>query len=942
MDSAVPVNDTSVAPDRTVKLAPEDLEKLQDAVAETLGDRYEVLSRLSSGSLADVYHARDKMLDREVAIKRVRLNGLTNPNNRDEAKKRFLREAKVAARLNHPNIVTIYDIVDSATVSFFVMEFIDGTTLEAVLEEKNRMSWEETLHILTQAADALEYAHQGTVVHRDIKPSNIIIERSGRVKVADFGIAKSETSGNITTTGTILGTPNYMSPEQARGNRKIDGRADIFSLGCILYECLSGNKPFQASSTIGILMRIVGDDMPELDCEKLGLDSKVGEVLRRALAKNPDERIATGGEFLEALQSIPSSLSASVDHETPEETKELEEQVEASEKPDAAAEEPELAEESVSFDASAESVDSEDTPEEKEGEQHRAGDAREDKEHEKAEETQDVEEVEAPAPKPITRRDEGSEPAYDNALQGTLDQKDLAHVIREVYVNRRTGILHLVHENVNKRIYFKKGSIVFANSDLNDDRLGEFLIKHNVIDRSAFDGAVKSIKDTGHRLGAALVDLGHLSEEKLNEQVTEQIKSIIFSVFEWEAGQFAFERLETPVEEDIIVGLSTADTILEGIRRMKSMETIRQALGQLDRVLAHPENPLLMYQKFSLTPEEGFVMSRVDGTTTVTEAAALSPMGEEDTLRCIYGLVCAGVLTLEERAQERNDRMKRSTKADEAKLPSPEAEIKEQPAKTTPVAVKEKKDSGPTPEQQSVKDEIAAKHASLATANHYELLEIEATADEARIKEAYYAMVKKYHPDRHHSPHFEDLHGLLEDLMVKVTAAYQLLSKPADRMQYDTTLRSNGASSSGPSPFVDDPDVTKTTPEEIAEKHYREGNRLFNEMAYFDAIQCLQEAVRLNANKASYHKLLGKSLSKNPNWRKDAESHFLKSLELDASDVECYVGLAVIYDELGLSARLQNTWRKILELEPDNEVAYAKVHGKKKSGGLMGLLRKRA
>jgi tetratricopeptide (TPR) repeat protein len=462
-----------------------------------------------------------------------------------------------------------------------------------------------------------------------------------------------------------------------------------------------------------------------------------------------------------------------------------------------------------------------------------------------------------------------------------------------------------------------------------------------VIDRSAFDEAVKVMKDTGHRLGAALVDLGHLDEEKLNEQVTEQIKSIIFSAFEWEAGQFAFERLETPVEEDIIVGLSTADTILEGIRRMKSMDTIRQSLGQLDRVLAHPENPLLMYQKFSLTPEEGFVMSRVDGTTTVAEAAALSPMGEEETLRCIYGLVCAGVLTLQERAQERTDRMRRPTMADEAKLPSPEAEIKEQPAKTAPVADKENKDSGPSPEQQAIKDEIAAKHASLKTANHYELLEVDPTANEAQIKEAYYAMVKKYHPDRHHSPHFEDLHGLLEDLMVKVTAAHQLLSTPADRTQYDRTLRSNEASS-GQSPFVDDPDVTTATPKEMAEKHYREGKRLFNEMAYFDAIQCLQEAVRLEPKKASYHKLLADCLSKNPHWRKDAESHFLKALNLDGSDVECYLGLATIYDELGLTTRSQNTYRKILELDPDNELAQMKVHGKKKSGGLMGLLRKKA
>jgi tetratricopeptide (TPR) repeat protein len=177
--------------------------------------------------------------------------------------------------------------------------------------------------------------------------------------------------------------------------------------------------------------------------------------------------------------------------------------------------------------------------------------------------------------------------------------------------------------------------------------------------------------------------------------------------------------------------------------------------------------------------------------------------------------------------------------------------------------------------------------------------------------------------------------------MVKVTAAYRLLSTPADRTEYDKTLRSKEASS-GQSIFVDDPDLTTATPEEIAEKHYREGTRLFNEMAYFDAIQCLQEAVRICPDKAAYHKLLAKSLSQNPNWRKDAESHFLKAIELDSTDAESYVGLAIIYDDLGLSTRSQNTWKKILELEPDNEIAFARAQGKKKGGGLMSLLRKKA
>ena len=239
-----------------------------------------------------------------MAIKRIRLDRITDPENRDEARQRFLREARVSARLNHPNIVTIHDIVDKPDMSFIVMEFVDGRTLEDELNRKKRLSVEETVEILLQAAAGLDYAHDNTIVHRDVKPANIMLERSGRVMMADFGLAKSETSSNITSAGLILGTPNYMSPEQARGEADVGTRTDVFSLGAIVYECLSGERPFRAKNTVATLLRIVKDDTPRLECEKLGLHPGIGVVLRRAMAKVPSERFATAGEFMRALESI--------------------------------------------------------------------------------------------------------------------------------------------------------------------------------------------------------------------------------------------------------------------------------------------------------------------------------------------------------------------------------------------------------------------------------------------------------------------------------------------------------------------------------------------------------------------------------------------------------------------------------------------------------------
>ena len=214
---------------------------MSDSLAELLGDRYTPVARLGEGTFGEVFRARDGVLGREVAVKRVRLEAFSAPGQLEEVKARFLREAQVAARLRHPNIVTTYDIVSTPRSSFIVMELVEGRDLQSLLQERGRLGLNETLDILGQVAAALDHAHVNGVVHRDIKPANIMIEPSGQVKVMDFGIAKVEQGGNLTSTGLIMGTPNYMSPEQAKG-LKVDARADVFSLGCVLYECVSGTE----------------------------------------------------------------------------------------------------------------------------------------------------------------------------------------------------------------------------------------------------------------------------------------------------------------------------------------------------------------------------------------------------------------------------------------------------------------------------------------------------------------------------------------------------------------------------------------------------------------------------------------------------------------------------------------------------------------------------
>ncbi|HEX9724669.1 MAG TPA: DUF4388 domain-containing protein [Vicinamibacteria bacterium] len=529
-------------------------------------------------------------------------------------------------------------------------------------------------------------------------------------------------------------------------------------------------------------------------------------------------------------------------------------------------------------------------------------------------------------------------------MQGNLSQETLAGVIRSLYIDRRSGILHLEKDGITKRIYFKKGSMIFANSDVNEDRIGEFLIRQGAIERSSFEMAAKVAKETRKRFGKTIAEMGYMTPEDMQARVTEQIQAIIYSLFLWRSGQWKLEPHEDPVDEDIMLNLSTADVILEGTRRMDDIDAMRRDVGNSNGMLRHSENPLLLYQKISLTPSEGFVLSRVDGVSTVSDIAAISPLGEEETIRCIYGLVSAGVLEIQGREQQPAQPAR--VEEEKVDIPMPEVETLDRSAAAQP------KPAGPSPEELAIRDDILKRHAALSTATLYDLLGISMNVSGAELKKAYYAMAKKYHPDRHHSPFLHDVHGQLEELFLKVQQAYQKLSDPLARRRYDSSLRTEAPR--GEVPGMSPPSGAPTTPgngppstaaqaeaprptDKMAEAQYREGKRHFTEMRFFDAIQCLREAVRLAPETGHYHKLLAQALVKNPHWRKEAEEHFQKALESDQFDPEIFVGLGEIYEAAGMSSRAQKMFAQALNYDPSNEIAREKVEGSKPKGAMEGF-----
>jgi len=252
---------------------------------EHLG-RYEILGELGHGAMGVVYKARDPLIDRTVAIKTV---GLDLSREESEAfEKRFYREAKSAGRLNHGNIVTIHDVGKTDALAYIAMEFLQGRSLREILDSGVVLPPEKIADIAAQVADGLAYAHENGIVHRDIKPPNIMVLDSGLVKITDFGIALLP-AGSRTLAGNVFGSPKYMSPEQVLG-REVDGRADIFSLGAVLYEMLTGSPPFFGGDLNAVLYQVINETPAAPRSRNKSIAPAFDYIVAKAMAKNPDDR----------------------------------------------------------------------------------------------------------------------------------------------------------------------------------------------------------------------------------------------------------------------------------------------------------------------------------------------------------------------------------------------------------------------------------------------------------------------------------------------------------------------------------------------------------------------------------------------------------------------------------------------------------------------------
>ncbi|MBC7088267.1 MAG: Stk1 family PASTA domain-containing Ser/Thr kinase [Tissierellales bacterium] len=277
-------------------------------IGKMLGNRYEILEQIGNGGMSTVYKAKCHLLDRYVAIK-VLKEDLTND---EDFVKKFRKESQAAASLSHPNIVNIYDVgyenIDGKDIHYIVMEYINGKTLKEIIKEKGKLNESEALNYSIQIAEALKHAHKNHIIHRDIKPHNIMITQDNIVKVTDFGIARAVTSSTITTTSNVLGSVYYFSPEQARGGYT-DEKSDIYSLGIVMYEMLTGRVPFNGDTPIGVALKHVQDDIVPPIEENPNISPAFNKIILKCVQKKQVDRYQNVDELLLDLNNLKRNFN---------------------------------------------------------------------------------------------------------------------------------------------------------------------------------------------------------------------------------------------------------------------------------------------------------------------------------------------------------------------------------------------------------------------------------------------------------------------------------------------------------------------------------------------------------------------------------------------------------------------------------------------------------
>ena len=473
----------------------------------------------------------------------------------------------------------------------------------------------------------------------------------------------------------------------------------------------------------------------------------------------------------------------------------------------------------------------------------------------------------------------GREP--EPPLGGLIADGALPRVLRDVYVGRRSGRLHFSREDQRYSVRFVKGNIIHCESSVPQAHLGQIMVSVGMLDEAARERASAAVERTGQRLGEVLLGMGAIDQERLADALAAQVREHLLRVFSWTSGGCAFEDRDPP-REPITLKLSTGEMILEAVRLTHSPEAIRSGLGDLGRVVILSSDPLLRFQRITLTPADGFVLSRVDGVSTARELLQLVPLPQADSERSLLGLLCTGIIDY---------------------LPGEKAL--------------------PAPSIEQRRAEILAAYDTLGQRDHFQVLGVARDASQAEITAAYYRRAHRFHPDAHHDPELGDLRQPLEAIFEGARVAYEALRRPAARPE---VMARPAAAVPAPVPEAAPPAEPPSNPEEDARKAM-EAMAMAEERAKdgraWEAIGLLEGLVTVTSGRLRRRARmqLAELYATNPRAAKSAEEQLTAVIRENPSDVDARLRLARLFGDRQMHARAAEYLRQVLELEPGHRGA---------------------
>jgi len=512
-------------------------------------------------------------------------------------------------------------------------------------------------------------------------------------------------------------------------------------------------------------------------------------------------------------------------------------------------------------------------------------------------------------------------------MKGNLAEGVLPGLLRELYVGRKTGVLHFSLDNERRSVRVRRGNLIHADTNVKEDRMGETLVRQGLIGAAELKRATGFVLRDGKRLGVVLLELGILDKDRLEDGLAIHLRENLMKVFSWNDGLYAFEEEpEGDEPADVTLKLSTGEMILEAVRRVQDPDVIRYALGDINRILSHSNDPLLRFQKITLSPVDGYLLSRIDGTLSAREVFLLIPLPPEETQRSLFGLLCTGVVEyLGLPSKKAAPAGAASGRPAPAQPPAPAPRPPEAagpPAPRAPLSDAARKVA------EARRTEIEEAYAGLKTRNHFEVLGVPRASSEAQVKDAYFRLAKRFHPDTHHDPLLTDLRDKLEAVFIRLGEAYEILRNPRSRSAYESDLAARmprapkpPAESEAPPPA--DPELAA----KLAEAAIKKAEKLILQEKFWDAIQILENAIPSARSriKQKGRVLLANAYLRNPNWVKQAEQVLLTATQEDPQYAEPFFLLGTIYKASGLRSRAISMFRKAVELKPEHEEAAAEL-----------------